>query len=179
MKDQADAIREKYDSLAPILQNRGEVLKKSLADYELLHDINEHRNICAEQQTLLGSDFMPKDIVSAEAALNKAANLKSEFASAENKVEDLAALAEKSENEEIKKEVENLLADRKRLRDAIDGKEKDLKDSVTCFTYLSDAAEARDWIQEKIKAAQADAVGSGTSHTVFVIENSLSFVQNV
>lgn len=104
---------------------------------------------------------MPKDIVSAEAALNKAANLKSEFASAENKIENLVALAEKSENDEIKKEVENLLSDRKMLQEAIDAKEKDLKDSVKCFTYLSDAAEATDWIQEKIKAAQADAVGSG------------------
>ena len=43
LKNQVEEIREKYDSLAPVLENRGQVLKKSLADYELLHDINEHR----------------------------------------------------------------------------------------------------------------------------------------
>ena len=44
---------------------------------------------------------------------------------------------------------------------AIDGKEKDLRDAVQSFTYLSDAAEAKNWINEKMKAADADTVGSG------------------
>jgi len=95
LKERSDDLRERYDSLVPILKSRGEVLKNSLADYELLQDINEQRTICAEQQTLLGSDFKSKDIVSAEAALTKTANLKSEVASADNKIEHLGAEAEK------------------------------------------------------------------------------------
>ena len=46
--------------------------------------------------------------------------------------------------------------------DAITKKETDLKDAVQSFRYLSDAAEARDWIGEKMKATDADVIGSGT-----------------
>ena len=52
--------------------------------------------------------------------------------------------------------------DRANLMDAITKKETDLKDAVQSFRYLSDAAEARDWIEEKMKATDADVIGSGT-----------------
>ena len=95
LKTRSSDIRERYDALVPVVKARGEVLKNSLTDYELLQDINEERTICAEQQTLLGSDFKPKDIVSAEAALTKTANLKSEVVSASNQVDNLGNEAEK------------------------------------------------------------------------------------
>ena len=66
-----------------------------------------------------------------------------------------------SENDDIKTEVGKLTDDREQLMDAIDAKEKDLRDAVQSFTYLSDAAEAKNWINEKMKAADADTIGSG------------------
>jgi spectrin alpha len=95
LDERSEDIRKRYDELAPVIKDRGVVLKSSLADFELLQDINEQRTICAEQQTLLGSDFKPKDIVSAEAALSKNANLKNEVLSANNKVDHLSTEAEK------------------------------------------------------------------------------------
>ena len=126
----------------------------------MLRNINEQRDIAAEQQTLLGSDFKPKDIISAEAALSKTRNLKSDVASADQKIEELSVEAEKSENDDIKSEAEKLKAERESLKNAIDAKDEELKNALQAFTYLSDAAEADDWIKEKMLAAKADQIGA-------------------
>ena len=160
LKTKTDAVVERYEKLKAPLDERDEKLKKAISDLSLLQDINEQLQNTSEQQTLLKSDFKPKDIVSAEAALLKNANLKSEIISNQAVIDKLKSDADECENSDVKQAAEQLLNEREKLLTAIEEKNAELNNKVQSFKYISDAAEASDYLAEKLKEAELDQIGS-------------------
>ena len=179
LAEKTEAVIKRYNDLDEPLNERQKQLQNSVHDLELLQGINEQIVTTAEQQTLLKSDFKPKDIVSAEAALLKNANLKNEVASSQPVIDALKTEADKCENCDVQQAAEQLIADRETLISSIDEKDQELKNKVQSFKYISDAHEANDFIQEKMKETKTDAVGSDEDEADALLKKHLTLCDDI
>ena len=179
LEEKTKQVANRYESLQSPLDEREEQLQQAVADLELLQGINEQIVNTAEQQTLLKNDFKPKDIVSAETALAKNANLKSEYQSSQPVVEKLKSDADKCENQEVKSAANQLMEDRDQLLASIDEKDEELKNKVKSFKYISDANEANDFIQEKLKEATIETVGSDEDEADALLKKHLTLCDDI
>ena len=179
LEEKTKQVANRYESLQSPLDEREEQLQQAVADLELLQGINEQIVNTAEQQTLLKNDFKPKDIVSAETALAKNANLKSEYQSSQPVVEKLKSDADKCENQEVKSAANQLMEDRDQLLASINEKDEELKNKVKSFKYISDANEANDFIQEKLKEATIETIGSDEDEADALLKKHLTLCDDI
>ena len=179
LEEKTKQVANRYESLQLPLNEREEQLQQAVADLELLQGINEQIVNTAEQQTLLKNDFKPKDIVSAETALAKNANLKSEYQSSQPVVEKLKSDADKCENQEVKSAANQLMEDRDQLLASINEKDEELKNKVKSFKYISDANEANDFIQEKLKEATIETIGSDEDEADALLKKHLTLCDDI
>ena len=179
LEEKTKQVANRYESLQAPLDEREEQLQQAVADLELLQGINEQIVNTAEQQTLLKNDFKPKDIVSAETALAKNANLKSEYQSSQPVVEKLKSDADKCENQEVKSAANQLMEDRDQLLASINEKDEELKNKVKSFKYISDANEANDFIQEKLKEATIETIGSDEDEADALLKKHLTLCDDI
>ena len=179
LDEKTKQVANRYESLQSPLDEREEQLQQAVADLELLQGINEQIVNTAEQQTLLKNDFKPKDIVSAETALAKNANLKSEYQSSQPVVEKLKSDADKCENQEVKSAANQLIEDRDQLLASINEKDEELKNKVKSFKYISDANEANDFIQEKLKEATIETIGSDEDEADALLKKHLTLCDDI